>query len=187
MTVLREITNDKHREVEHTDLVKYLFKGDVKKEVYVTYMYELLYIYETLEELAKKTGALEGLDGIERTEFIRQDINELDPSYKRDITESTKKYLDYLRELADDGDRKHLIMAHVYCRHMGDLYGGKLLARLAPGEGRAYQFTDRPALIKAFGEKVTIDLGDEANKAFQFFIDIFNEVWEIIRKENADI
>jgi heme oxygenase len=34
MTVLRDITNDKHREVENTELIKYLFKGEVKKEVY---------------------------------------------------------------------------------------------------------------------------------------------------------
>jgi heme oxygenase len=187
MTILRDITYDKHREVEHTELVKYLFKGEVKKEVYVTYMYELLFIYKVLEELAKKTGALEGLYDIERSQAIRDDLDELDPHYSREATEATNRYLKYITELAADDEQKHLIMAHVYCRHMGDLYGGKLLARLAPGEGRAYQFADRPALIKAFSEKVTIDLGDEANKAFQFFIDIFNELWVIIRKENADL
>ena len=187
MTVLRDITNDKHREVEHTDLIKYLFKGEVKKEVYVSYMYELLHIYTVLEKLAKQTGALEGLDGIERTQAIRDDLDELNPLYERDITESTKKYLNYLEELAADDNRKHLIMAHVYCRHMGDLFGGKLLSRLAPGEGRAYQFDDRPALIKAFSAKVTIDLGDEANISFGHFINIFNDLWQVIKAENADL
>ena len=99
MTVLRDITNDKHREVENTELVKYLFKGEVKKEVYVSYMYELLHIYTVLEELAKKTGALEGLDGIERTQAIRDDLDELNPLYERDITESTRTYLKYLKTI----------------------------------------------------------------------------------------
>jgi heme oxygenase len=187
MTVLREITNDKHREVENTELVKYLFKGEVKKEVYVSYMYELLHIYTVLEKLAKKTGALDGLDGIERTQAIRDDLDELNPLYERDITESTRTYLNYIKDLAADEKRKHLIMAHVYCRHMGDLFGGKLLARLAPGSGRAYQFGDRPALIKAFSAKVTIDLGDEANISFGHFINIFNDLWQVIKAENADL
>jgi heme oxygenase len=95
--------------------------------------------------------------------------------------------LNYLEELAADDNRKHLIMAHVYCRHMGDLFGGKLLSRLAPGEGRAYQFDDRPALIKAFSAKVTIELGDEANISFGYFINIFNDLWQVIKAENADL
>lgn len=187
MTVLRDITNDKHREVENTELIKYLFKGEVKKEVYVAYLYELLHIYTVLEEVAKETGALEGLDGIERTQAIRDDLDELNPFYERDITEATARYLKYLKDLSLDENRKHLVMAHVYCRHMGDLFGGKLLSRLAPGEGRAYQFDDRPALIKSFSAKVTEDLGGEANISFGYFIDIFKDLWQVIKAENADL
>ena len=187
MTVLRDITNDKHREVENTELIKYLFKGEVKKEVYVAYLYELLHIYMVLEQVAKKTDALNGLDGIERTQAIREDLEELDPLYKRELCPSTGEYIHYLKALVEDDNRKHLVMAHVYCRHMGDLFGGKLLARLAPGSGKAYQFDDRPALIKAFSSKVTEDLGDEANISFGHFINIFNDLWQVIKAENADL
>lgn len=187
MTILRDYTNDKHRQVEHTPLIEYLFKGEIKKEVYVCYLFELLNIYFILEQMAKKTGALDGLQGIERTQAIRDDLSELNPLYHRDLCPATEKYIDYLKELAADPERKHLIMAHVYCRHMGDLYGGKMLAKLVPGNGKAYQFADRPALIKVFNEKITDDLGDEANKSFDFFINIFNELWEKIKEENADL
>jgi len=59
---------------------------------------------------------------------------------------------------------------------MGDLYGGKILARQVPGSARAYQFQDRPALIREFNQLLTPDLGDEANRAFDWFIEIFSEL-----------
>jgi hypothetical protein len=62
---------------------------------------------------------------------------------------------------------------------MGDLYGGKLMARVVPGSGRTYQFDDRPGIIKAFNEKLTIDLGDEANIAFDHFINIFTDLYKL--------
>jgi hypothetical protein len=59
---------------------------------------------------------------------------------------------------------------------MGDLYGGKLMARVVPGAGRCYEFSDRPKIIKMLSEKLTPDLADEANKVFDFYIDIFSEL-----------
>ena len=75
-------------------------------------------------------------------------------------------------------ENKNLLFAHVYVRHMCDLYGGKLISRTVPGEGRAYQFEDRPKLIKEFSGRLSIELGDEANRAFDWFIKIFGEMGE---------
>jgi hypothetical protein len=63
---------------------------------------------------------------------------------------------------------------------MGDLYGGKLISRVVPGSGLAYQFEDRPKIIKAFNEKLTLEMGDEANVAFDWFIKIFTEMGDHI-------
>ena len=73
-------------------------------------------------------------------------------------------------------------MAHVYVRHMGDLYGGKIIAKLVPGSGNMYQFDDRPGLIKAFNQKLTLDLKDEALVAFDYFNEIFTDLWKEIHK-----
>ena len=102
---------------------------------------------------------------------------ELNDGYFRPLLPSTIKYLDRLNELSEDESKRHLLFAHVYVRHMGDLYGGKLIARLIPGSGRMYQFDDRPRLIKAFNEKLTMDLVDEANLAFDYYISIFDELY----------
>ena len=69
------------------------------------------------------------------------------------------------------------LFAHVYVRHMGDLYGGKLIARRVPGTGRWYQFENRSELVKAFNERITVDLADEAQIAFDHYKNIFQELW----------
>lgn len=71
-----------------------------------------------------------------------------------------------------------MIMAHVYVRHMGDMYGGKLMARVLPGPGLMYYFENKNELIKTFNSLLTTELGPEANKGFDFFIKIFTELWD---------
>ncbi len=180
MTILRDITNDKHREVENLPMIQSLLNGKMNQKEYVFYLYELHHIYGWLERLAKEAGVLDGLEGIERTESIKKDLIELDPDYERDIFPSTYQYVQYLCSLFLDQNKRHLLMAHVYTRHMGDLYGGKLISRVVPGSGLAYQFEDRPKIIKAFNEKLTLEMGDEANVAFDWFIKIFTEMGDHI-------
>ena len=179
MTVLREITHQKHREVEALPLIQTIMTGQVSRYQYVAYLFELHAIYKVLEEVAKRAGLLDGLDGIQRTDKLQEDLDELHSGYNRSLTKSTVDYLNYLTELGSNNDKKHLLFAHVYVRHMGDLYGGKLMARVVPGSGRAYQFDDRPGIIKAFNEQLTVDLGDEANLAFDHFIGIFKDLYKI--------
>lgn len=179
MTILRDITNAKHREVEALPMIQTIMQGNITKEQYVCYLFELTNIYDVLETLAKNCGVLKGLEGIERTEALTLDLEELDPNYHRLLTQSTLNYIAYLTSLAANKDKHHLLLAHIYVRHMGDLYGGKLMARVVPGSGRTYQFTDRPGIIKAFNEKLTLDLGDEANRAFDHYINIFTELYTV--------
>jgi heme oxygenase len=177
MTILRESTNLKHREVEQTKFVQYLLSGNIVEKDYVSFLFEFRTIYEVIERLNHKYGYLKDLEGIERAEAIHDDLFELNDGYFRPLLPSTIKYLDHLNNLSKDKSKRHLLFAHVYVRHMGDLYGGKLIARLIPGSGRMYTFDDRPRLIKAFNEKLTIDLADEANLAFDYYISIFDELY----------
>ena len=177
MTILRESTNLKHREVEQTKFVQYLLSGNINEKDYVSFLFEFRTIYEVIERLNYKYEYLKGLEGIERAQAIHDDLFELNDGYFRPLLPSTIKYLDRLNELSEDESKRHLLFAHVYVRHMGDLYGGKLIARLIPGSGRMYVFDDRPRLIKAFNEKLTMDLADEANLAFDYYISIFDELY----------
>lgn len=182
MTILREFTNEKHRKVEDTEFVQYMLSGNITKEHYAAFLFEFYHIYDNIERLAKNAGVMEGLDGIQRTEAIRTDLLELDPNYFRGYLPVTLDYIQHLLEISGNDKRKHLMLAHVYVRHMGDLYGGKILSKLVPGSGRMYQFEDRPGLIKAFNQKLTLELKDEALVAFDHFTKIFNDLWKEINK-----
>jgi len=186
MTILREITNAKHREVEALPLIQTIMSGNITKDQYVCYLFELANIYDVLETLANNKGLLNGLEGIERTEKLHLDLEELDSNYYRTLTQSTLDYIAYLTSLSSNNEKSHLLFAHIYVRHMGDLYGGKLMARVVPGSGRCYEFDDRPGIIKKFNEKLTLELGDEANKAFDFFINIFKDLYKLMQADNEN-
>ena len=175
MTILREVTNAKHREVESLPMIQTIMNGPTVDQ-YVHYLFELREIYRVIELAARGADILKDLPGIERYTAICEDLKELNNNYTRELMPSTKKYIDHLWATAYH--TPHLLLAHVYVRHMGDLYGGKLMARVIPGTGRAYQFEDRPGIIKAFNDKLTMDLADEANLAFDYFIQIFDELYK---------
>ena len=183
MTILREFTNEKHRKVEDTEFVQYMLSGTITKDHYLKFLFEFHHIYDNIERLSKHAGVMDGLDGIERTDKIWQDIIELNPQYYHGgYLPVTLKYIQRLLEISGNDNRKHLMLAHVYVRHMGDLYGGKIIAKLVPGSGNMYQFDDRPGLIKAFNQKLTLDLKDEALVAFDYFNEIFTDLWKEIHK-----
>lgn len=176
MTVLREATHARHRAVEKLLVIQALLQGHITDPQYLRYLQELSVIYHCLEDRAQGLGLLDRLSGIQRWHLIQEDIRELGGQADHEPMAATQEYLDYVRELSQDPKRSHLLMAHVYVRHMGDLYGGKILARQVPGTGRAYQFQDRPGLIREFNNILTVELGEEANRAFDWFIRIFESL-----------
>jgi heme oxygenase len=176
MSILREVTEEKHRRVENLPFIQYLLKGEITKEHYVFYLYEMLQVYMMLENFSKRAGLFNGLDGLERTQNIEDDLKELDPDHYHKLCDSTQKYLDYLLELFHS-ENKEQLFAHVYVRHLGDMYGGKLIARIVPGSGKWYQFEDRSALVKEFNNRLKLNHAGEALKAFDFWEEIFKEMW----------
>jgi heme oxygenase len=181
MSVLREITHEKHRAVEELPFIQYLLHGNITEADYVTYLAEMLAIYQHLENLATQAGLFEGLEELPRSQRMLEDLNELAPGHLIDPTNSTLQYLEYLSGLYNSPHRDQLF-AHVYVRHMGDLYGGKLIARRVPGGGRWYEFDNRADVSKRFGQRVTLDLANEALTAFDHYSNIFQDLWTRIHK-----
>ena len=96
MTILREHTNLKHREVEATPFVQYLLSGKITAEHYTTFLYEFRTIYEVIERENRKHGYLKGLECIERAAAIDKDLHELNQSYFHGLMPSTIQYIDHL-------------------------------------------------------------------------------------------
>lgn len=167
---LRDITKDLHTDAERTLFAKKLVTGALSTEEYANYLWQMVLVYNGIEVAANSQGMLKNLPDIERAHKIYQDCIELvGPNHQLRWLPVTIDYYQYLLAL-NYSDRKHLIKAHLYCRHMGDLFGGQMIAKKVPGQGRFYQFKDSEALKAAIRAELTDDLGDEARVAFEWAI-----------------
>jgi heme oxygenase (biliverdin-producing, ferredoxin) len=175
MSILRESTQQKHQAVEALPFVQYLLRGNISQTHYVMYLSEMHKIYDCLETLSTSAGLLDHLPELPRADRILQDLQELDSSYVSEPTDAVKQYLEYLNNLyLTQPDQ---LFAHVYVRHLGDMYGGKLIARSVPGTGRWYEFNNRADLIKRFNNQLHMGLAQEADVAFNHFLNIFQDLW----------
>ena len=170
---LREITKDLHKEAERSIFAKKLIDGSISVEEYANYLWQMVLVYNGIETAANSQKMLINLPGIERTHKIYQDCIELVGTHHQlKWLPETIEYYQYLLALNYDQERKHLVKAHMYCRHMGDLYGGQIIAKRVPGSGKFYQFNNVEALQQQIRAELTDDYGDEARVAFQWAIKI---------------
>jgi heme oxygenase len=174
---LKEITKDLHDEAEKCLLANKLINGSISKEEYANYLWQMVLVYNGIETAANSQGLLKNLPDIERTHKIYLDCIELvGPHHQLKWHPTVIEYYQYLLSLNYNPEKRHLIKAHLYCRHMGDLFGGQIIKKQVPGSGRFYQFQDRAALISAIREELTDDLGDEARVGFEWAIKIMKEI-----------
>lgn len=178
---LKELTKDLHHDAERTAFAKLLLSGKISKEDYANYLYQMVLVYNGIETACASQGMLARLPDVERCYKIYQDFVELagknyETSYK--WLPETMAYYEYLLKLNMDPDSRHLVKAHMYCRHMGDLFGGQMIKARVPGQGRFYQFNDAENLKSAIRAELTDDLGDEARVAFEWAIKIMRALNE---------
>lgn len=186
MSILNEYTKEKHREAEASSFVQYMIQGAMTREHYIVFLQQIWHIYDAIERFAKLTNLLNGLPDIERAGYIAEDLQEMEAECNVPMLPSIAKYCSHIEELYNNGPQND-ILAHVYVRHMGDMYGGKFIAQRVPGPTRSYQFTDRSAVIKALNEKLSISLVPEALLAFDMSLDIFNELAQVMALPNTNV
>ncbi len=174
---LKEITKDLHTEAERTLFAKKLISGTLSVEEYANYLWQMVLVYNSIETAANSQGMFKNLPDIERTYKIYQDCIELVGAHHQlKWLPSVIDYHKYLLELNLNPEKKHLVKAHLYCRHMGDLFGGQIIAKRVSGSGRFYQFKDVEKLKEAIRAELTDDLGPEARIAFEWAIKIMKEL-----------
>jgi len=177
---LREITKDLHHEAETTRFAKLLLSGKISKEDYANYLYQLLPIYGPIEFGNRMLGHFANIQGIERLPAIYQDFMELaGPEHKFVWLPQTLAYHDYLVQLTNDLERRHLLKAHLYCRHMGDLNGGLIIKKQVAhiSSGKFYEFANPDQLKVAIRAELTDQLGDEARVAFEWAIKMMRDLY----------
>jgi heme oxygenase (biliverdin-producing, ferredoxin) len=176
---LREITKDLHHEAETTKFAKLLLSGKIEKQEYKNYLYNLLAIYDPIEWYASRQGMFEKMAGLPRLKSIYADFLEIDDGSYCYLTPATLEYVSYLHKIGNDQERKHLIKAHLYCRHMGDLNGGQIIKRQVAhiSNGKFYDFEDADSMKVQIRQELTDDLGDEARVAFEYAIRMMRDLY----------
>lgn len=175
---LKELTWEHHKDAERQDFVKVLMSGKINPKLYATYLWNQHKKYDLLEALAGAQGLLSDLHDIRRKQKIEQDFLELwDSEEQPIIVQSTRDYIMHMKDIMNESNA---LMAHVYVLHMGDLSGGQMIAKKAPGQGTMYQFdTDKQALKEAIRSKTNDDMAEEARYCFTQSTKLFKELMEL--------
>jgi heme oxygenase len=68
------------------------------------------------------------------------------------------------------------ILAHIYVRHFGDMYGGQMIRKRNPGSGTMYDFDNVDELKTTVRSMLNDDMAEEANRCFEFAMQLFEEL-----------
>jgi len=167
---LKELTADKHREAETTQFMKAVFAKTLPRDHWVDFTYQKTLFYSTIENAATQQGLMNDLEPMRRSALLAQDYEKMDGS-AREFKPAVLEYHNYIQTLTDPTR----IMAHLYTWHMGDLFGGQMIKKLVDGPHSSLDFLDPPVLIAAMRSKLSDDMAEEANIAFDWAIQILNE------------
>lgn len=173
MSKLKELTWENHQKAERTEFARKLLKG-LPPVDYHRYLLNQFQIYYALETAASEI--LEEFPNMRRSDKILKDIEELEVTYNlgKDptmITSTVENYTYYVTTL----DNQQLL-AHLYVRHFGDMYGGQMIKKRNPGQGKMYDFDDVENLKVNFRGLLTDDMAVEANRCFEFAMKLFEEL-----------
>lgn len=173
MSKLKELTWEVHQRAERSSFARKLIKG-LSPEEYHKYLYNQYMLYSILENAAERMYP--ELKDIFRAEKIYADIRELEKEYAIGTTPDlllpvVRDYEKHVMHLDPKG-----ILAHIYVRHFGDMYGGQMIKKRNPGSGTMYDFDNVEELKVKVRSMLSDDMADEANRCFEFAIQLFMEL-----------
>ena len=152
-----------------------LLKGMEPGEYY-RFIYNQYVQYKALEDTARNKGLLKGIEGICRQSAMDEDLKELETQhgYTRDeelLCPVVDDYIEHVAMLDEAG-----LLSHIYVRHFGELHGGQMIKKRAPGSGKMYDFDDPKQLIADVRAKLHDGMAPEANRCFEYAMKLFEQL-----------
>ncbi|XP_025858809.1 heme oxygenase 2 [Vulpes vulpes] len=202
--LLKEGTKEAHDRAENTQFVKDFLKGNIRKELFKLATTALYFTYSALEEEMERNkdhpafAPLYFPTELHRKEALTKDMEYFfgeDWEEKVQCSKAAQKYVERIHYVGQN--EPELLVAHAYTRYMGDLSGGQVLKKVAqralklPSTGEGTQFylfenVDNAQQFKQLyrARMNALDLNlktkerivEEANKAFEYNMQIFNEL-----------
>jgi heme oxygenase len=198
---LKDGTRKSHSLASNTKFTIGFFKGVSNRASFAQMVASLYFVYRTMEK-EFDTVRDESVKALDFPELRRLRSLEEDMAYfygddwRTNVkpTLATQRYCCRIRRVARE--QPYLLIAHMYARYLGDLFGGQMIRTVARStleldEGfgtRFYEFDDIPK-VKEFierwstrlnqlhlNEKQQLSIVREANRVFSLNIGIFNEL-----------
>ena len=175
MSKLKELTWENHQKAERKAVARKLIKGMPPHE-YHTFLYNQYVQYAALESVARTAGVLDGIEDICRAPGFRADMEELEDEHGierngEQLCDVVPEYVDYVTKLDNEG-----LLSHIYVRHFGELHGGQMIKKRAPGKGTVYDFNNPEKIISDVRERLHDGMAPEANRCFEFAMKMFEQL-----------
>ena len=197
---LKTGTAASHTQAEEVHFVKNFIRGKIDRELYGQLVLHLYHIYVALETALDQQAptyfsSLHFPKELHRAAALQEDVDFWHTTLPEKPSAATQDYIDRIRYCQEH--QPLLLLAHAYTRYLGDLSGGKILARVArralnlekDGEGLAfYEFPNIPSAklfkdqyrnalnaLELTQEQVSA-LVHEANIAFGLNMRVFEEL-----------
>ncbi|XP_037363573.1 heme oxygenase 2 [Talpa occidentalis] len=202
--LLKEGTKEAHDRAENTQFVKDFLKGNIRRELFKLATAALYFTYSALEEEMSRNKDHPAFAPLYfPLELHRKEALVKDMEYffgegwetRVQCSEAARKYVERIHYVGQNAPE--LLVAHAYTRYMGDLSGGQVLKKVAqralklPSTGEGTQFylfenIDNAQQFKQLyrarmnaldlSPKTREKIVEEANKAFEHNMQIFNEL-----------
>ncbi|WP_300379336.1 heme oxygenase (biliverdin-producing) [Clostridium sp.] len=129
MNEIRNKTTALHKAAEITGFNKRLIDKNATKETYAEYIYNLLFVYEAIEENLEKYSDNNSVNPfvtkeLYKSKLIREDIKVLlGENSNLELLSSTIAYVSRINESSRANPK--MVIAHAYTRFLADLFGGR--------------------------------------------------------------
>ena len=168
---LKDLTKEKHTAAENTAFMKSVFAGTMSLDTWADFTCQKQLIYNVIEGMAGSKGLLNDLPDIRRAHYLFMDYQEMIKGKEaKTFRQVAIDYHNYILSLTDTNK----ILAHLYVWHMGDLFGGQMIKKIVQAPHRALEFKDPQTLMTNLRAKLSDELGEEANVAFDWAIKLMD-------------
>lgn len=208
---LKSGTARAHEAAESVHFVKNFIRGKIDRNLYALLVAQLFHVYTKLEEALDEHAPSHFANchfpkQLQRKEALLEDVEFWHTTSSPCVSPTTQDYLDRLEQIAKNNPL--LLLSHAYTRYMGDLSGGKVLARVArralnltaDDAGLAFYHFEHVQSFKLFKDQYRASLNalklteeqisglvQEANVAFLLNMRLFEELDVIDNVPGASI
>lgn len=175
---LKESISHKHKLAESHPFNRLMVSGKLTADHYLLYLLQMSEIFYTIED------KIELPPNICRLNKILFDIRDLDSQvsdeaeFDLSVLRSTQRYVEHMGKLEEER-----LMAHVYLNYLALVFGGQIIKKFVPGEGKMYEFEDSYEVVDYVRSRQKDEWADEANLGLDHTIAIYDELQAVLGLE----